>query len=348
MADTMLAAVLHAPRDMRVEAWPVPRLRSDYDALVRVQAVGICGSDMHFYTDGRIGSFVVEEPLILGHEAAGTVEAVGDRVTRLRPGDRVAIEPGYPCRRCEFCKSGRYNLCPDVVFMAAPPTHGAFCEYVVWPEDFLFPLPEQVSLEEGAMLEPLAVGMWAARRAGIRPGDSAVVLGAGPIGLVTLQAARLHGAYPVYVTDMVDSRLAFARRLGATEVINTAEADPVQAVRELTEGRGVDVALECAGAAPTVAQAIAMVRRGGMVQVVGNMPDTLDHFPLLEAVLKELTISGLFRYVNCYPPSLAAVASGAVDVKSLITHRFPLAETPEAFEYVLAHRHEVIKAVVTP
>lgn len=347
MDETMKAAVLHGAKDLRVEEVPVPQITDPYQALVKIEAIGICGSDVHYYEHGGIGDFIVEEPMIIGHESGGTVVEVGEAVTNVKPGDRVAIEPGYTCGRCEYCKQGRYNLCPDVVFMSTPPIDGAMCEYKVWPADYAFKLPEAMDTEEGAMMEPLAVGMWAAQRARVKPGDAVAILGSGPIGLVTLQAAALHGAYPLYVTDVVPSRLEFARQLGATEVINAAETDAVEALLELSDG-GLEVALECAGVETTMHQALQVVKRGGRVQFVGMGPMTLDNFPVWDMTLNELELSGLFRYANCYPPSIAAVASGQVDVKSLITHRFPLAETPEAFEFVINHRDQVIKGVITP
>ncbi|MGQ9730539.1 MAG: NAD(P)-dependent alcohol dehydrogenase, partial [Candidatus Zipacnadales bacterium] len=263
MAKTMLAAVLHKAHDLRLEQVPVPQIEKPDEVLVKIGAVGVCGSDVHFLERGRIGTFVVEQPVILGHEAAGIVEAVGPEVTTLKPGDRVAIEPGRPCRRCEYCHRGEYNLCVAMYFLAAPPVHGAFCEYLVWPADFLFLLPENVSLAEGAMCEPLSVGMWAAARAGVGPGDSVAVLGAGPIGLTALQAAAYYGATTIIVTDFVRSRLEAAQRLGATHVVNLNEVQTRGAVMEITNGRGVDVSFECAGAVPSAQDCIHITRAGG-------------------------------------------------------------------------------------
>ena len=347
MADTMQAAVMYGIEDVRVEQVPKPQITSPDQALVKVGAVGICGSDLHYYQHGYIGDFVVTEPLILGHEAAGQVVEVGEQVTQLQSGDRVAIEPGRTCQRCEYCKSGRYNLCRDVIFLATPPVDGAFCEYLAWPADFLFKLPDNMSLADGAMMEPLSVGMHAARLAGVKAGDTVAVLGAGPIGLTALQAARVHGATTVIVSDVIPRRLQTAEKLGATNVLNAAEVDVVEAIMDLTGGRGVDVAFECVGLAPTVAQALKVARAGGKVQLVGMGPATIDDFPIWDILAKELSVSGLFRYANCYPPSIAVTASGQVDVKSLVTHRFPLEETPPAMQWVIDHKDEVIKAVIT-
>jgi len=348
MAETMKAAVLHGVEDLRVEDVPKARIRADDEVLVRIKSVGICGSDIHFLKRGRIGTFVVREPVILGHECAGTVVEVGPAVKHLQPGDNVAVEPGAPCRHCEFCHRGEYNNCPDVIFLAAPPVHGAFCEYLAWPGDFCFQLPGNVSLDEGAMCEPLAVGMWAATRARVQPGDTVAVLGVGPIGLVSLQAARYFGATRIIVTDAVPRRLEVARKLGATDALNIHDGDPVAAVLELTGGRGVDVVFECAGAVLSTQQAINMARRAGTVQLVG-MPSVDDfELPVYTMIGKELLVGGLFRYANCYPPSIAGIATGRIDVQSLITHHFPLAECPEAMHFADESKDVCIKVVVHP
>lgn len=348
MADTMRAAVLHGVDDIRVEEVAMPALSDERDVLIRIHAVGICGSDVHFLKRGRIGNIVLEQPTIMGHEAAGEIVEVGERVTDLEPGDRVAIEPGYTCRRCEFCKSGRYNLCRDVVFLAAPPVDGAFCEYLAWPSDFVFKLPDALSLEEGAMLEPLSVGMHAARRSGVTAGDSVAVLGAGPIGLTALQAARAHGATTLIATDVVPLRLEKASELGATEVLDASLVDVEQAIAKLTSGRGVDVAFECAGTVPTIRTAMRIVKNGGKVQLVGMPAETEPSVPIYEVINRELDVSGLFRYAGCYAPSIALIAAGRVDVSSLVTHEFGLDETPAAMEFVHTSKDEVIKAVVHP
>ncbi len=348
MPATMKAAVLHGVEDIRVEEVARPEMGGPDYCLVQIGACGICGSDVHFYRHGRIGDFVVESPMSLGHEAAGTVVEVGNAVRGLQPGDRVAIEPGWTCRQCEFCKTGRYNLCRDVVFLACPPYDGAFAEYVAWPADFLFKLPESVSLAEGAMCEPFSVGLHAARRAGVRGGDWVLVSGSGPIGLCTLQAARANGATRIIVTDMVPSRLERAAALGATDTVNLATTDVREAVAELTAGRGVDVVLECSGTVPAVCDAVELVKRGGTVQLVGNFMAERPQIPIQRMVERELTVSGLFRYVNCYPPSLDMIAAGVVDLKALITHRFPLEEVPTAMPWVDENKDQVIKAVIEP
>ncbi len=348
MSETMKAAVLHDVHDMRVEQVPKPEISTERDVLVRVRSVGVCGSDVHFFERGVIGKYRLNTPTIMGHEAAGDVVKVLDESCGLQPGDRVAIEPGYTCRRCEFCKSGRYNVCSDVVFLAAPPVHGAFCEYLAWPSDFLFKLPDSVSFDEGAMIEPLAVGLWAAKRGGVEAGDCVAVLGAGPIGLLTLQAASAEGATRIIVSDLEDGRLELAGHFGATDVIDASESDAADTVMELTGGRGVDVAFECAGAVPTLQMAMRVVRDGGTVQLVGMPAEQHPEIPLYEIINRELDVRGLFRYVNCYPPAISLVATNRVRVEPLVTHHFDLDEAPEVMTFVHERRDGVVKAVISP
>ena len=345
MAKKMKAAVLHAIGDVRVEEVDQPSITAPDQALVKIRAVGVCGSDVHFYERGRIGPYVVKDPVILGHESAGEVVEVGRAVTNLRPGDKVAIEPGVPDRTCWYCKTGRYNLCAAVPFMGTPPWNGAFCEYVAWPADFCFKLPEGLSFEQGAMTEPLAVGMQGTKRGGVGVGHSVVVLGCGPIGLVTLQAAKARGATQIIATDVQQSRLELAAKLGATDIINAKDVDPVERVRELSDG-GVDVALETAGTVATTQQACAMVRMGGVVTLIG-MPAELDfELPVLDIICREYDVRGVFRYCNCYPPALALLGARKVDVNSLITHRFPLDEAKAAVDFAKDRKDVAIKVMV--
>lgn len=348
MPDTMKAAVLHGVHDLRVEELPMPVVSPERDVLVRLRSVGVCGSDVHFHERGGIGKYPLTAPTVMGHEAAGEVVEVLDEACGLRPGDRVAVEPGYPCRRCAFCRSGRYNLCPRVVFLAAPPVHGAFAEYLAWPSDFLYPLPEALSLDEGAMIEPMAVGMWAATRGGVRPGDAVAVFGAGPIGLTALQAAIAHGATRVIVSDLVPMRLELAARLGATDLIDATDPEAEARIMALTGERGVDVAFECAGAVPALQMALRITRSGGTAQIVGMPAEQHAPIPLYELINREVDLRALFRYAGCYPPAIALVAAGRVDVASLVTHHFALDEAPEAMAFVRDHRDEVVKAIIHP
>ncbi|WP_309082445.1 NAD(P)-dependent alcohol dehydrogenase [Zhihengliuella sp.] len=328
------SAVLHAPKDLRIEDRPVPEAGPG-EVLVRVEAVGICGSDVHYYEHGRIGDFVVESPMIIGHEAAGTVEAVGAGVPVERVGQRVALEPGVPCRSCHECLSGRYNLCPDVVFFATPPVDGAISRLVTIDAAFAHPAPEAVTAEQAAMAEPVSVGVWACRKAAVSVGDRVLITGAGPIGLLAAQVARAFGASRVTVTDLSDSRLEKAAGLG----IEARRADAAP------DGE-FDVLLECSGAAPAFRSGVAQLARAGRAVLIGMGADTVPlDVHLIQG--REMTVSGIFRYANCYPAALELIGSGQVDVDTLITHRFTLEETEAALTVNQRDPH-ALKAMVLP
>ena len=342
MGTQSRAAVLHGVEDLRLDERPVPA-PSAGEVLIAVGAVGICGSDVHYLQHGRIGSFVVDAPMVLGHESGGTVVGVGAAVTSLQVGDRVAIEPGVPCRRCTFCKIGRYNLCADVHFLATPPIDGSMASFIVHAADFCYRLPDSIELEEAAMLEPLSVGIHACRRGGVVVGSKVLVTGAGPIGLTSLMAARAAGADYVAVSDPVEGRLAYASRAGADA---TANATIVGAVRNLAEAvGGFDVAIDCSGAESAVSDAIFATRSGGKVVLVGLGSEELT-LPIVESATREVDLLGVFRYANTYPTALSMVASRRVDVASLITDRYPLAEVHEAFQVAGATGDTTIKVMV--
>jgi len=331
MRGRMRAAVLHKPLDMRLEEVEIPEI-GPMDVLVRMRAVGVCGSDVHYFLHGRAASFVVTKPIILGHECAGDIAEVGSKVQNLEVGQRVVIEPGFTCGRCNYCRGGRYNLCRNVRFYGTPPYDGAFSEYAAAPAENVYPLPDNVSYEEGAMIEPLAVGMMAARRGSVTIYDKVAILGAGPIGQMALRAVKAQGVLEMYVTDVIGYRLEHAERAGATVVINPAEEDVVERIMDLTGGEGVDVVIEASGAVDAVRQAFKMVRPGGRVVLVGIFPSVEIEVPLAETITKELDVLGVFRYANIFPTAVRCVSSGRIEVKSLITHKFPLERIVEGFE----------------
>jgi len=339
------AAMLHGPYDIRIEEVDAPEINPG-EVLVRVRAVGVCGSDVLFYNNGRIGRFVVEQPLAMGHESAGEIIAVGTEVTDRHVGQRVTIEPGFPCRVCAYCKAGRYNLCPSVIFLSCPPYTGTFQEQVAVPADFTYVLPDDMSFEEGALVEPLAVGIHAAARANVQVSQSVGILGVGPVGLLALQAARARGATRLVAVDAYANRLEMARRLGATDLVNFRETNPVAAVNEITSGEGLDVVFEVAGRPESLRNAITMAKPGGVVAMVGNLPVTSTEIPVMDILEKELDVKGVFRYANAYPPAIELISRGLVDVASLVTHRFRLSQLDDALRFSDEHQDEAIKVIV--
>jgi L-iditol 2-dehydrogenase len=332
----MRAAVLHAPGEIRIEERERPR-PGPREVLVQISAVGVCGSDVHYYEHGRIGPFVVDAPLVLGHESAGRVVELGEGASRHAVGARVALEPGVPCGRCRECRAGRYNLCEEVRFFATPPVDGAFAEFVVIHEDFAFALPESLSDEEGALMEPLSVGVWACRKAGVGAGDRVLVTGAGPIGLLAMQCALAFGATEVTVSDVNARRLELAARMGATRVVPAGE--------EL--GTDADALIECSGHPDAVAFGIRALRPAGVAVLVGMGPEEEGTLPLSLIQGRELWVTGTFRYANTYPTAIALAAAGRVDLRSIISGRFGLEEAEAALR---AGREDPasVKPIVVP
>ena len=323
---------------------PMPRIGAD-DVLIKVRSVGICGSDLHYYREGAIGDFKVEFPFILGHEAAGIVEEVGENVTSLKKGDRVCMEPGVPCMKCEECLSGHYNLCRDVRFWATPPYDGVLSEYVAHPAAFTFKIPDNMSFTEGALVEPLAIGLHACNMGGVKLGQTVAILGAGCIGLVTLLAAKAYGATQIIVGDVLEKRLNKARELGAVAV-NTAEEDFAAKVMELTGGRGADVCIDCAGFSATVDSCLSSAKPAGTVIIVGLGQDRVDGFNTGIMSTKELTVKSIFRYRNLFPTAINAIAGGRIDVGTIVSHRFSFDDTINAFATCHKDIRNVVKGVI--
>ncbi len=335
---TMRASILHAIGDVRTEDVPVPALAPD-QVLVRIAAVGVCGSDVHYFHEGRIGDFVVDQPLILGHESAGTIVSVGSEGPADRIGQRVSIEPQRACRRCEQCKRGRYNLCPYMEFYATPPIDGAFAEFAVIQADYAFPIPAEMSFEAAALCEPLSVGIWANQKAGTVPGSSVLIAGAGPIGIVAAQVAKAFGATRIIVSDPVELRRESALRFGATEVI-----DPI-AVDIAGLGLEVDAFIDASGAQPAIRAGVFAVAPAGRVVLVGMGADDAL-LPVSRIQNRELVVTGVFRYANTWPTAIALVSAGLVDLDALVTGRFGLDDVVAALD--AARQPETLKAIVMP
>lgn len=345
MEGKMKVAVMLGIGKMGFEEREIPKAKDD-EVLVKLEYVGICGSDLHYYETGAIGDYVVKPPFVLGHEPGGTVVEVGKNVKHLKVGDRVALEPGKTCGHCEFCKTGRYNLCPDVVFFATPPVDGVFQEYVAHEADLCFKLPDQVSTLEGALIEPLAVGFHAAMQGGARAGQTAVVMGAGCIGLVSMMALKAMGVSKVYVVDIMEKRLQKALELGADGIINGAQTDVAEEVKRLTDGKGCDLVVEAAGSQTTTVQAIHMTKKGATIVLVGYSKSGEMTLPTSLILDKELTLKSVFRYRHIYPMAIEAVAAGRVNLKGIVTDIFELDEAQKAMDYSVNHKADIVKAVI--
>lgn len=345
MDGMMKTAVMTDIRKVEIQMRPIPVPKDD-EVLVKVEYVGICGSDLHYFEAGRIGDFVVKPPFVLGHEAGGTVVEVGAGVTHLKVGDRVALEPGKTCGKCKFCKEGKYNLCKDVVFFATPPVDGVFQEYVAHEAGLCFKLPDNVSTLEGALIEPLAVGMHAANQGGAHLGQTAVVTGAGCIGLVSLLSLKARGVSRVIVVDVLDKRLAKAKELGADHVINGAQTDTVAEILRLTGGQGFDLAIETAGSQVTASQLIRSADKGATIVFVGYSPSGEMTLPIGMTLDKELNMKTVFRYRNIYPTAIDAVAAGKIRIKDIVTDYFELDDIQHALDACVENKADIVKGVI--
>ena len=322
--STMKASVLTGAHALTVKEVPTPACASD-EVVVKVAAVGVCGSDTHYFRNGRIGDFVVDGPLILGHELSGRIVAVGEEVPASRIGQRVAIEPQRPCRRCRECRAGRYNLCPNMEFYATPPVDGAFAEYCVIRTEFAHTVPDSISDEAAALMEPLSVAITTMRKAGVVPGSSILIAGAGPIGIICVQTARAFGAAEIIVSDLVPERRERAIRYGATRVVDPREVDIA------TAGLDVNAFVDASGAPAAVMAGIKAVRPAGRAVLVGlgssEMTLPVEHIQNLE-----ITVTGIFRYTDTWPTAIHLVANGLVELDSLVTGKFDLEHAAAALE----------------
>lgn len=333
------AAVLYGPGDLRLESRRIPEVAAD-QVLVEILAVGVCGSDLHYYKHGRIGSRVVRAPLVLGHEACGRIVAVGAEVAGHRAGDRISIEPGVPCGRCPQCRRGHYNLCPEIRFNGSPPDDGALSTYLAVDGDFAHLLPDGLSDDAGALIEPLAVSLWACRAGRIGAGQRVLITGAGPVGLCVAKVAQALGAAEVLITDVNPQRLAAARRLGCGQAVDPRSTSPACAEPRF------DALIECSGAAGALGGALDALAPGAVVVLVGMGEETVS-LPVDLLQRRELWVTGTFRYANMFPAAIALAASGAVDLDGLVTHHFGLAHAADAI--TCAQRDPAtLKVIITP
>lgn len=336
------ALVLEKQHELAIREIELPGEVGPGDVKIRLHTVGVCGSDVHYYTHGRIGPFVVNAPMVLGHEAAGTVVEVGPGVTGLKVGDRVCMEPGVPDPNSKASRLGMYNVDPAVSFWATPPVHGVLTPFVVHPANYTFKLPDNVSFAEGAMVEPFAVGMQAATKAGITPGDTAVVVGAGPIGTMVALAALAGGCARVLIADLAQAKLDIAAQYQGIIPVNVGRSNLAEAVGGMTEGWGADVVFECSGAARVWAGIADLPRPGGTIVIVGLPVDPVQ-VDIASLTTKELKIESVFRYAHQYERAIALMASGKVDLKPLISETFDFEDAIAAFDRAVEARPTDVK-----
>ncbi|SAK88188.1 NAD(P)-dependent alcohol dehydrogenase [Caballeronia ptereochthonis] len=327
----MEALVLEEARRISLRPFSLPQVVGPRDVRIRIHTVGICGSDIHYYQHGRIGPFVVNEPMVLGHEASGTVVEAGEEVKHLKVGDRVCMEPGVPDMESRASREGMYNLDPKVRFWATPPVHGCLAPFVVHPAAFTYKLPDNVSFAEGAIVEPLSIGLQAAKKAAIKPGDVAVVLGAGTIGMMCALAALAGGCSRAIVCDLVQEKLDLIGGVQGVTAVNIREKRALDVVNDLTDGWGANIVFEASGNEKAFEGIVDLLCPGGCLVLVG-MPQHAIPLDVVAVQIKEARIESVFRYANIFPRAIQLIASGRLDVKPFISRTFPFAEGIKAFE----------------
>lgn len=341
----MKALVLEKKNELSLRDITIDETLGPDDVEIKIHTVGICGSDVHYYQHGSIGPFVVKEPMVLGHEASGVVVRTGENVTSLKEGDRVCMEPGIPSPMSRAVMEGMYNLDPAVRFWATPPIHGCLRETVIHPAAFTYRLPDSVSFGEGAMVEPLAIGIHAAKKAEIKPGDVGVVLGAGTIGVMTALGALAGGCSEVIITDVQQPKLDIAAKLGEITPVNITQENIADVIEKKTNGWGADVVFEASGNEKAASQVFDLVCPGGTVVLIG-MPTGPIPYDVVAAQAKEVRVEHIFRYANIYPRALNLLGSGKIDVTSLLTDTFKFEDSLKAFDFACDMPATSVKAVI--
>lgn len=342
----MKAALLTGIRKIEIRDVPLPRLVERDDVLIRVDTVGVCGSDLHYYRNGRIGVQVVQFPWIVGHECAGVVAEVGPGVTRVKVGDRVAVDPLVACGQCDQCLAGREHTCRGQKFLGCPgQLNGAMAEYLVMPDRCCLVMPAGMTFDQGVVCEPFAIGLWAVKLAAPVAGRKVAVLGTGPIGLCVIAALKAAGVGEVYATDLLDERVALAKRMGADWAANASRQDAAAAI-VAARPKGLDIVFECAGRQETLDQAMQLLTPGGVAVIVGIPEGDRLSFDMNHARRKELTLRNVRRQNECAADAIRLVASGAVNLDPLVTHHFTLDQSQAAFDLVADYRDGVVKAMI--
>jgi L-iditol 2-dehydrogenase len=342
----MKAMVLTGIRRMEMMDWPDPVIRDEHDVKIRLARVGVCGSDIHYYRTGRIGSQVVEFPFPVGHESGGIVEEVGPGVTKVKPGDRIAIEPAISCGKCDQCLAGRPNTCRNTLFLGCPgQIEGCLSEFVVMPEENCFPIPDSMSFDEAAISEPLAIGLYAVKQSGLSPHDKIGILGFGPIGMSVMLPAKAYGAESFYVTDKIDDRLHMADRLGAAWTGNPGQENVAEAINR-EEKLQLDIVFECCGEQDAIDDALKIVKPGGKIMLIGIPEQQSLSFDMDFMRRKEITLINVRRQRHCVREALDLMSSGRIDVSPMATHRFSFGDTRKAFDLVEGYHDGVMKAMI--
>ncbi|VDM98695.1 unnamed protein product [Thelazia callipaeda] len=343
-----LCSLLHAAKDLRFEERQIPKPKDD-QLLIKLDTVGICGTDMHLYRTGSIAGLAIQKPHILGHEGAGIVAGLGKNVKNFSvaslPGDRVALEPGVSCRKCTYCKSGRYHLCQNQAFTGLPPNNGLFLQYIAHDADFCYKLPDNMTMEEGSLLEPLSVGIHAVTRAGVTAGSKVLVLGAGPIGVMSMLASKAFGASSVVITDISESRLAVARSAGADLTINVAEKSESDVIASMRNKLGElpDMSVETVGCQATFDLSIKGIKNGGAVVILSLAADYLK-IPMSDIVMREIDLRGAIKYANTWPLSIKLISAGKIKLDKITKAHFNLMQIEEAFKK--SQTADVLKVLV--
>lgn len=345
MEGTMKVAVMTGKKKMEWCEREIPQ-PGPGELQIKLEYVGVCGSDLHFYSEGRLANWVPDGPLVLGHEPGGVVSAVGEGVEGFKVGDKVSIEPAVPCGECEDCRKGNYNLCKNIRMLAIPGERdGVNAEYCVHDASMCYKLPDNMDTLEGALIEPLAVGMHATELSNAKVGETAIVLGSGCIGLCTIMSLKARGVSEIYVADVMDKRLEKALEVGATRVFNS-KRESIEEFAKTLPGGGADQVYECAGNRITTLQTCRLIKRAGKVTLVGVSPEPVLELDIATLNAMEGTIYSVYRYRNLWPKAIAAVSSGLIPVRSIVSHEFDFKDCIEAIEYSLNHKDEVIKAAV--
>lgn len=347
LPTTTKSAVLNKVNDLQIKETKVKELKPT-DVLVKVMAVGICGSDVHYYDTGRIGDFVLNAPMILGHESTGQIIAVGNEVKDYQIGDRVALEPGVPCGKCEFCRTGRYNLCRQIQFMATPPVDGDLTQYIPWPADFVYSIPDDMSYEVGSLSEPFSVSIHAAQLMDIQPGSTVFISGSGAVGLLGILSARAFNAGRIIVSDAETSRLEMAKKMGATDTINITKQNVNEAIKKMTNNQGVDYAIEASGNNQAESDALLTLKAGGKIAYVGMPAHDTAPLDITFMTTHEPKIYGVFRYANTYPLAIKFLHDHMKEAEQLLTDFYSLDESKKAFDRTRSAKGESLKVIIYP